>query len=140
MNVDQAAVARLTGEGRLFVERGGTTGVIDEYRQHPNNFVVVAGSGNQVAVGVEGSVTQTSVDAGIPLEVWELLDQIESGIQSAAGLTSSERENALSDLATAREQLRREEPNRRAALAVLDPLAKISAVAGFITKVIELLT
>src|SRR3954462_8063428 len=58
--IGRTAPAKLTGEGRLFVEQGGDTGVIDDYRQHPNNFVVVSGTGHQVAVGVEGDVRQNS--------------------------------------------------------------------------------
>ena len=70
MRTMQTAHAILRGEGRLFVERGGSTGVIDEYRQHPANFVVVSGSGHQVAVATGGSVTQTSVQGAVPEEAW----------------------------------------------------------------------
>jgi hypothetical protein len=133
------ASARLTGEGRLYVEQGGSTGIISEYRRDPTYFVIVSGSGHQVAVGTGGSVTQTSTADGIPTEVWDLLGRIEDGIRAMGDLTAEERNRALADVQTARQQLDRPEPNKRAAAALLDPLAKIAAIAAFVTKVGELL-
>jgi len=136
----RTAPARLTGEGRLYVEAGGDTGIINEYRQQPSNFVFVSGSGHQVAVGVEGGVTQTSVQAGVPPEVWELLDQIEQSLTAADELDERQRAHAVLDVQTARAQLERPEPNKRAALALLDPLAKLAAVGGFVQQLIALLS
>lgn len=126
--------------GRLYVEQGGDTGIIDEYKQHRSNFVIVSGSHNQVAVGVEGDVHQTSVQAGVPQEAFDLLDQIEQGIAADQMLEAQEREHALTDVRAARDQLQRKEPNKRAALGLLDPLAKIATVGGFVAKLVTLLS
>ena len=32
--------ASITGEGTLFVEQGGNTGIIKDYREHPQSFTV----------------------------------------------------------------------------------------------------
>jgi hypothetical protein len=135
----RTAPARLTGEGRLYVERGGDTGVIDDYRQHPWNFVVVSGTGHQVAVGVEGDVQQASVQTGLPNEVWDLLREIEVRLTADDSLDQGPREEALSDVQMARAQLERAQPNRRAALALLDPLAKFASVGTFVAKLVALL-
>lgn len=135
----RTALARLTAEGRLFVEAGGNTGIINEYRQQPSNFVFVSGSGHQVAVGVEGDVTQTSVQTGVPHEVWKLLDQIEASVANADDLDDEQRHNAIKDILVAREQLQRPVPNKAVAVALLDPLAKLATVGGFVAKVITLL-
>lgn len=133
------AEAKLTGEGRLYVEQGGDTGIIDEYKQHPTNFVIVTGSRAQVAVGTGGNVTQTSVQGKVPDEAWELLDLIENEVRDADGLSHQERQDALTDVKTARAQLERPEPNKQAAIAILDPLAKVSSIGSFVAKLGELL-
>jgi hypothetical protein len=40
----------------------------------------------------------------------------------------------LSDVTVARAQLQRPEPNKRAALALLDPLAKVATIGVFVEK------
>jgi hypothetical protein len=136
----QTAPAKLTGEGRLFVEQGGGTGVIDEYQKHPSNFVIVSGTGHQVAVATQGDVTQTYVETGVPKEAWELLDQVEQAIGSDDTLSGGDRELALADVRAARTQLERPEPNKRAAIGLLDPLAKLATVGDFIEKLVTVLS
>jgi hypothetical protein len=135
----RTAPAMLTGEGRLYVEQGGETGIINEYTHHRSNFVIVTGSNNQIAVGVEGDVHQTSVTAGVPREAFDLLDRIEELISSDQSLVDEDRNEALDDVRAARGQLEKKEPNKRAAIALLDPLAKIATVGGFIAKILSLL-
>jgi hypothetical protein len=133
------APARLTGEGRLYVEQGGETGVIDDYWSHPMNFVFVTGEGHQVAVGVQGDVTQSRIES-VPEEAWALLDQIESTLADDATLEPDEREEALVDVRTARDQLRRKRPNKAAVIGLLTPLAQIASVGAFVTKLVVLFT
>jgi hypothetical protein len=135
-----ARSASFAGEGRLFVEGGGGTGVIREYRDHPSNFVFVSGSGHQVAVGVGGDVTQTAVPAAIPEDVWRLLEQIETGVADDPSLRDDDRADALADVRMVRLQLERPKPNRRAAVALLDPLAKLATVGAFVAKLVALLS
>jgi hypothetical protein len=134
----RTAPARLTGEGRLFVEDGGSTGIIEEYRQAPSHFVIVSGSGHNVAVGNQGDVTQTSLERNVPGEAWTLLDEIEQSLEQA-GLSDRDRREALEDVRTARLQLERPQPNKSAAIALLDPLAKIASVGNFVTRLVGLL-
>lgn len=134
----RTALARLTGEGRLFVEDGGSTGIIEEYRQMPSHFVIVSGSGHNVAVGNEGDVTQTSIETGVPDEAWTLLDEIERTLH-AATLAERDRREAVEDVRTARLQLERPRPNKSAAIALLDPLAKIASVGSFVVRLVGLL-
>jgi hypothetical protein len=54
-DVDQVVGASISGEGRLHVEREG---LIEQYGRGSTNIVYVTGSGNTVAVDVDGSVTQ----------------------------------------------------------------------------------
>jgi hypothetical protein len=136
----RTAPARLSAQGRLYVERGGDTGIIAEYQQHRSNFVIVSGTGHQVVVGVDGDVSQTSVGSGIPSEAWTLLEHIERSLRNDDSIGAREREDALSDVGTARAQLERPEPNAHAAIALLDPLTKLSAIGESVAKLIALLS
>jgi hypothetical protein len=131
----------ITGHGRLYVEeREREEGVIREYRERPSSIVVVSGTGHQVAVDTRGNVQQTSINIDVPAEVWSLLNQIEGTLAGDDSLDPAERETAIEEVRIARSQLQKPEPNKRAAAAILDPLAKFSAVAGFVLKVGELLS
>lgn len=135
----RTAPAMLTAQGRLHIERGNDSDIISEYKEHRSNFVIVSGSGHQVAIGVEGDVRQTAVHVGVPREAFDLLDRIEQEIAADQMLDRDERESAIEDVRSAREQLQRKEPNKRAALALLDPLSKIAAIGGFVAKIVSLL-
>ncbi len=135
----RTAPAKLTGEGRLYVEGGGQTGIIGDYRERPSTFVVVTGSGHQVAVGVEGDVSQASGGAAIPSEAWALLDRIELGLAEDEPVDDAQRHEALTDVRAAREQLQRRQPNRNAARALLEPLANLATVGELILRVLALL-
>jgi hypothetical protein len=135
----RTAPAMLTAQGRLHIERGNDSDIISEYKEHRSNFVIVSGSGHQVAIGVEGDVRQTALHVGVPREAFDLLDRIEQEIAADQMLDRDEREAAIEDVRSAREQLQRKEPNKRAALALLDPLSKIAAIGGFVAKIVSLL-
>jgi len=74
-----AAGVRLTPHGRVFVERGGDTGLIPHYLQQ-DQIVLVVGDGNQVAVGHGQTVRQSGEFS--KEEALELVDEAE---QPAAG-------------------------------------------------------
>lgn len=135
------AGATLTGEGRLFVERAAREkeSVVWEYRERPSNIVIVSGSGHQVAVGNEGDVSQTSINADVREEVRTLLGQIEEALLEDESLDEDERADALADVRAAQGQFEKREPNRQAVLALLGPLSKLASVGAFVIKIGELL-
>jgi hypothetical protein len=134
----RGVLAQLTGEGRLYVEEDHGTGIIKQFKELPQNFVVVSGTGNQVVVGGN----QTEVHQSIEQErqpAFELLDEISKQLKQDATLTSQEKEDLLSDVDMIRGQLKRREPNRPALAALLEPLSKVASIAGFVLNLIKLL-
>ena len=132
-------LARLTGEGRMYVEeeRGS---VIRQYHQDPNQFVVVVGDSNQVAVtGTAGTVTQTA-ELKERRPAFEVLDRISEILQQDRSLEAKEKEELLADVEAVRGQFKKREPNRAAIAALLEPLSQISSIAAAIASLVRLLT
>lgn len=137
--LDNANVAEITGEGRLYVEgRQHQTTLIERYRERPNNYVFISGTGHQVAVGTEGTVTQTRISAETKTQALALVGRMREQLDADDALDPRTREDALSDLATIEAQLERDEPNRGAIRALLDPLSKVAGIGSFAIKLGEL--
>lgn len=129
----------ITGEGRLFVEQQRGSGIIREYRSAPENFVVVSGSGNQVTVGTRGNVHQSVSVETERRPAFDLLDEIQRLIESDVSLSDTEKSDLLADVDVVRGQLKKREPNLPAVAAILDPLSRITSLAGSIANLINLL-
>jgi hypothetical protein len=132
--------AMLTGEGRIYVEEERGTGIIRQFHQSPQNYVVVSGSSNQVVVGdSQSGVTQTLTVERERRPAFELLDAIENQLKTDPTIDEPEKEDLLTDVGMIRGQLRKREPNRVALAALLEPLSKVASVGGFVLNLIKLL-
>ena len=135
-------LAQLTGEGRLYVENEQGTGIIKQYHESPQNFVVVnvSGNHNQIVAGHNsGAVNQTLTIEQEREPAFQLLQEIERQLKSDASLESHEKDDLLADVAMIRGQLKKREPNRPALAALLEPLSQVASVAGFVANLIQLL-
>ena len=131
--------ARLTGEGRLYVEEERGTGLIHEYHQAPDRFVWVSGTNNQVIIGsTTGTVSQTVTIEQERAPSFRLLDQIKDVLGRDPILNDSERQDLLSDVQMVAQQLKRREPNRAVLAALLEPLSRVVSIGGFVTDLIRL--
>ena len=129
---------RLTGEGRLYVERGGDTGVIRQYERQPSLFVVnITGEGHNVAVSQTGAVSQVSNRETNELLV--LVEEIERELERDDSLSAEDKAGFRTDLDAVRGQLRKPEPNRKAVASLLEPMAGIASVGSFVTSLLEIL-
>lgn len=130
--------ARLTGEGRLYVEEGRGTGIIPKYREAPGEFVSESGMGNQVLDGgPTGAVSQAVAIEQERAPAFHVLRQLKDVLRHDATLTESERKDLLTDVEMIEQQLRKREPNRAALFALLEPLSRISSIAGFVADLIR---
>lgn len=131
--------ARLTGEGRLYVEEERGTGIIRQYHQAPARFVSVSGSG-QVAIGnTQGGISQTVTIEQERAPAFRLLDQMKNVVQRDPTITNSEREDILSDVQMVEQRLRKREPNHAVLAALLDPLSRVAPIGGFVADLVRLL-
>jgi hypothetical protein len=130
--------ARLTGEGRLYVEEERGTGIIRKYREAPGQFIAVSGVGHQVIVGSStGAVSQSVAIEQERAPAFRVLGQLKHALRQDATLTVSEREDLLTDVEMIEQQLRKREPNRPALAALLEPLSRIASIAGFVADLIQ---
>lgn len=130
----------LTGEGRLFVEQEEGTGIIREYHQRPENYVIVSGTGNQVAIaGNQSAITQTMTIEKQREPAFNLLNDMKMTLTRDADLNEAERSDLLTDVRMIEQQLRKREPNRSALAALLEPMGQVASIAGDVVNLIRLL-
>jgi hypothetical protein len=130
--------AKITGEGRLYVEEGrGTT---KEIQSNPQNYyVTVSGNNNQVVAGTQsGPVTQTLTIEQERAPAFALIDDTIQRLASDTALPGPKRMEALTYANLIKQELGKAEPNRNVIAAVLDPLTKITSIAGSIASLIKL--
>lgn len=139
-----AVHAAITGEGSLFVERGGDTGIIKDYRDHPQSFSVAidqsthfhaAVSGNNIAI--HSSNTTQRLEP--PPEIRSLLDNIEATIQSNSDISERRREEALNDMMILHSELAREKPRKPVVDTILSTLGDLSSITSLLMQLQPLL-
>jgi hypothetical protein len=132
--------ARLTGEGRLYVEEERGTGIIRDYHEAPAQFISVSGTGNQVIAGnTTGGISHV---VGIERErapAFRLVGQLKKTLQDDPSLSDSDREDLLTDIQMVEQQLRKREPNRAVLAALLEPLSRVASIGGFVADLVRLL-
>jgi hypothetical protein len=133
----------ITGEGAVFVERGGETGIIRKYRENPSSYVVNIDKSTTIVGNVTSSnlsihsadVSQTiSVDQ----KVGELLSQIVQTLQKDAQLSKQQLADALQDIQTLKMQLSKSTKNKTTIESILATLANISSIGSLITQLTPL--
>lgn len=120
-------VVELNERGRHLAEAGA--GIIGEYQRSPQ-VVFIVDDGNQVAVGRGQTVTETIRGGFSKEEVVELLDEAEGALEADTTLTDTERQDALTDLASMRTQLAKATPNWHALSALAAGLPALASLAG----------
>jgi hypothetical protein len=135
----------ITGEGTLFVEQGGNTGVIRNYREHPQTFTVAIDQSTHFHATVENSnVAIHSPEARQHLapsaEISSLLAAIEASVQTDSRLDQHRRDEALSDISVLRTELARERPRRPVADSILATLGDLSSITSLLMQLQPLLS
>lgn len=134
-----AIYAQLTGEGRLYVEEEGGSGIIQKFHQQPTQYLLV-GNQNQIVVGAPGGTVQTMMDIEQQRRpVFALLDEIEERLGQEASLTEEEKQDLLSDLQALRNQLKKREPNRNVLAALLEPFSQVASISGLVANLIQMI-
>jgi hypothetical protein len=127
--------AAITGEGAIFVEAGGETGVINEYRQHPENYRISIDQSTHFHGSVSGSnvaVHSTDLNQGsaISPQVELLISAMAEAIRADTAISELHRSEHLNDVATLRAELKREQPRRSIIEALLSQLGDLASVGS----------
>lgn len=128
--------AKITGEGRLYVEEG--RGFTKTVQESPSNFYInVSGDHSQIVAGSTATqITQTASSAPSSA-IAKALDEAVNTLKKDASISDEQREEALSYIEVVRQQIKKPEPNRSVLSAVLEPLSKITTIAGYISTLIK---
>lgn len=139
--LDQVSGAAITGRGRLYVgEREHKTTILEDYRSHPANFVIVSGSGNQVAVGNSGNVSQVSLSPESRDQAVAIIGHTRDAVAQDVSIDEATRVDALTDIDAIEGQLHRDTVNRAVITALLSNLGSIASVAQFGVQLGQLLS
>lgn len=117
--------AGISAEGRLFVESGGRTGIIQKYQANPAQFIII--SGNSASNINVGNANHQSIGHGT--EVLKALDEIRQSIDRDPNLSSTQRSDASEEVATVAAQVRKSKPDRHIVERALANLANIATIA-----------
>jgi hypothetical protein len=131
-------LAKITGQGRLYVERG--EGFTNEARNANATYynVNVSGSGNQVVTGQSASgVLQTMTQPVAPAQ--RLLDEMEQKIRNDNTLEGPTKLEATTYTGLLRFEVTKPEPNRTLIATLLESLSKVASIASNVTSFIRLL-
>ncbi len=141
MSVDQATIASITGEGRLYVEgREHQTEVIERYRQQPANYVYVEGNVGNLAVGTAGDVSQTSLTVDVQAQALRIVAEMRGALEGDETLDAETRDEALADVSALEGQIKRRKLNKNVVAGLIGSLSGIASVAQLGIKLGELLT
>jgi hypothetical protein len=128
--------AGITMEGSVFVEKGGETGVILQYRKDPQTFVKALPGLLSPAVALETTEVAGEEKQGpffASRAVKAILADIEEILERDNTVAAEAKKDLLSDLATLRIQMERNVKDKRIIDAVLGNLSCIPSIAPLIT-------
>ena len=134
-----ATRAKISGQGRLYVESGmGFTKKAQE--SHPTYYnVTVSGSGNQVVTGQDVSGVSQTVTQPESSPALRLLDEMAEKIQGDTTLAGPAKLEATTYANLLRFEVKKAEPNRTLIATLLESLSKIGSIAGNVASFIRLL-
>jgi len=131
-------IGALTGEGKLYVEEGGKSGIISKYDANPEKYNISI-SGNNVNLNIgSGNTAQIFASNGMG-NIFALLDQINSKIDSDDTLSAEDKKDIKLDVDSLKNQLNKKEPNMNIVASFIQPLTNIASIAELIGKLMVLL-
>lgn len=136
-------LATMTGQGSVFVEKGGRTGVISKYRQDPGAFqisiehvTIQSVSSSNLAIGSPGATQHIAANQ----DIRHLLEEIKKALQTDQTLSEAQRTDALADVETLAVQARKEKQDGRIIKLIADGLEKIEKIKPLLSPLVRLLT
>jgi hypothetical protein len=128
--------AGITMEGSVFVEKGGETGIIKQYRKDPQSFVRTPPELLSPVVALETRETESEEKQGpffASRAVNAILIDMEDILERDNTVAAEAKKDLLSDLATLRIQMERNVKDKRIIDAVLGNLSCIPSIAPLVT-------
>ena len=126
--------AGITIEGSVFVERGGETGMIKQYRKNPQTLVRTPLTPSSPPIDQEKTEAVNEEQDAIfgRRAVEAILEDIEDMLDRDDTVTADAKKDFLSDLATIKIQMERNVRSRQIIDVVLGNLSSISSIAPLV--------
>jgi hypothetical protein len=128
--------AGITIEGSIFVEKGGETGMIEQYRKNPQTSVRTPSESSSpwIHQGRAETVSEEKQSAFLAHHAVEaILEDIEHILERDDTVAADAKKDLLSDLATLKIQMGRNVKNRQIINVVLGNLSGIPSIAPLVT-------
>jgi hypothetical protein len=128
--------AGITIEGSIFVERGGETGMIKQYRKPPKTSIVTPSESSPPSIDREKAKTANEEEQSsffARRAAGAILEDIEDAIERDNTVTDKSKKDLLSDLAVLKIQIERNIKNMQIINAVLSNLSGIPSIAPLVT-------
>jgi len=127
--------AGITIEGSVFVEKGGETGMIKQYRKNPQTLVRTPLTPSSPPIDQEKTEAVNEEQDAIfgRRAVEAILEDIEDMLDRDDTVTADAKKDFLSDLATIKIQMERNVRSRQIIDVVLGNLSSISSIAPLVT-------
>ena len=134
--------AGITIEGSIFVEKGGETGMIEQYRKNPETLVRTRSEPSFPSVHQEktermNEERQSSFFALRGVEA--ILEDIKNILERDDTVTADAKRDLFSDLATLKIQIGRNVKSRQVIDAVLSNLSSIPSIAPLVTGLSQII-
>ena len=128
--------AGITIEGSIFVEKGGETGIIEQYRKNPQTLARTPSEPSpppihQVSTETVTEEKQSPFFARRGVEA--ILEDIEDILERDDTVAADDKKDLLSDLATLKIQMGRNVKSRQIIHVVLGNLSNIPSIAPLVT-------
>jgi hypothetical protein len=127
--------AGITIEGSAFVEKGGETGMIGQYRKNPRTLAKTLLVGSSLPIDQErtGTVNEEGNLIFARRAVEAILEDIKDMLDRDDTVTADAKKDLLSDLATIKIQMERNVRSRQIIDVVLGNLSGISSIVPLVT-------
>lgn len=128
--------AGITIEGSVFVEKGGETGMIEQYRKDPQSFSIISPAPSPPVVDlvrVEKLDEEKRKTFFADRAVEAILQNIKELIERDEAMIPEMKKDFLSDLTTLKIQLDRTVKNKQVIKAILDNLSSIPSINPLVT-------
>jgi hypothetical protein len=137
-------IATLTGQGAVFVESGGESGIIRKYNANPAAFVINVDNRTTVQGNISNSNISShssNVNQQIQLapNIAALLTAMVEKLNADNSISKDALSDALRDIETLKIQISKSGRNRNIIELIFSNLANISSIGSFVTQLSQLL-
>jgi len=134
--------ALLTGNGALFVEKDGETGIIVKYKENPSTFINIEKFTNIHDIN-NSNISANSSDSNQKISIlneWEnILNKMNETINKDNSLEQEEKQDIIADCETLKLQMNKKSRNKELINSILNKLGNFTSIASFVVQLSQMI-